>query len=74
MNLSTLDWLLVAATSLGNIALLAVLIFRRRWKGFPVFSAYIGFETVLNPVLYVLVLYGSRGWYKGCLLYTSRCV
>jgi len=65
MNLSTLDWLLVAATSLGNIALLAVLIFRRRWKGFPVFSAYIGFETVLNPVLYVLVLYGSRGWYKG---------
>jgi hypothetical protein len=63
MNLSALDWLLVAATSLGNTALFAVLIVRRRWRSFPVFTAYMGFETVLSPVLYALVLYSSRNWY-----------
>ena len=63
MNLSALDWLLVAATSLGNTALFAVLIVRRRWRDFPVFTAYMGFETVLSPILYALVLYGSRSWY-----------
>ena len=64
MNLSTLDWILVVATSLGNIALLSVLTVRDRWRGFPAFSAYIGFETVLNPVLYMLVLNGSWSWYR----------
>lgn len=63
MNLSTFDWILVAATSLGNIALFAILIVRRRWAGFPVFTAYMGFETVLGPVLYALVQHGSRNWY-----------
>jgi hypothetical protein len=63
MNLSALDWMLVAATSLGNTALFAVLIIRRRWRNFPVFTAYMGFETVLGPVLYALVQYGSWSWY-----------
>jgi hypothetical protein len=63
MNLSALDWMLVAATSLGNTALLAVLIIRRRWRDFPVFTAYMGFETVLSPVLFVLVQLGFRSWY-----------
>jgi hypothetical protein len=63
MNLSALDWMLVAATSLGNTALFAVLIIRRRWVVFPVFTTYMGFETVLGPVLYELVLHGSRSWY-----------
>jgi hypothetical protein len=63
MNLSALDWMLVAATSLGNTALFAVLIIRRRWRDFPVFTAYMGFETVLGPVLYALILHGSRSWY-----------
>ncbi len=63
MNLSALDWMLVAATSLGNTALFAVLIVRRRWKDFPVFTAFIGFDTVLSPVLYVLFQHGFRSWY-----------
>jgi hypothetical protein len=63
MNLSTLDWMLVAATSLGNTALFAILIVRRRWREFPVFTSYMGFETILGPVLYLLVQYGSRSWY-----------
>jgi hypothetical protein len=63
MDLSALDWMLVAATSLGNTALFTVLIVRRRWRDFPVFTAYMGFETVLGLVLYALILHGSRNWY-----------
>ncbi|MGD0294590.1 MAG: hypothetical protein ABSB30_12105 [Terracidiphilus sp.] len=63
MNLSALDWMLVAATSLGNTALFAVLIIRRRWRDFPVFTVFMGFETVLSPVLYALFQLGSRSWY-----------
>jgi len=63
MNLSALEWMLVAATSLGNTALFAVLIVRRRWRGFPFFTAFMGFETILSPVLYSLIQYGSRNWY-----------
>jgi len=63
MNLSAFEWILVAATSLGNTALFAILILRRRWRDFPVFTAYMGFETVLDPVLSAIVKYGSRDWY-----------
>src|ERR1035437_8193032 len=63
MNLSALDWMLVAATSLGNTALFTVLIVRRRWKDFTVFTVFMGFETVLSPVLYALFQLGSRSWY-----------
>jgi hypothetical protein len=62
MNLSALDWILVAATSLGSTALFAVLIYRRRWRGFPVFTAYMGFETLLNPVQYALFHFGLSSW------------
>src|ERR1039458_8081061 len=63
MNLSALDWILVAATTLGNTALFAVLIVRRRWRGFPVFTTLMGFEAILSPVLYVLFQHGFRSWY-----------
>jgi hypothetical protein len=62
MNLSALDWVIVAATSLGNTALFAVLILRSRWRDFPVFTAYMGFETLLNPVQYALFQYGLSSW------------
>jgi len=55
MNLSAFDWLLVAGISLGNTVLFAVLILRRRWKEFPVFTAFIGIDTILSPVLYILI-------------------
>jgi hypothetical protein len=64
MNLSALDWILVVATSLGNTALFAILIVRRRWREFPVFTTVMGFETAVGPVLYLLVQYGSRSLYK----------
>jgi hypothetical protein len=64
MNLSALDWLLVAATSLGNTALFAVLVLRGRWREFPVFTALMFFETIQSPLMYALVLHGSNDWYS----------
>ncbi|MGB7986069.1 MAG: hypothetical protein WCF54_12960 [Terracidiphilus sp.] len=63
MKLSELDWLFIVATLLGNSFLFAVLMIRRRWKSFSVFSAFMGFEAGMNPILYVLYLYGSNGLY-----------
>jgi hypothetical protein len=63
MNLSALDWILVVAASLGNTALFTVLIIRHRWKGFPVFTALMGFETALSPVQYAIFAHGSVSWY-----------
>jgi hypothetical protein len=64
MSLSALDWILVVATSLGNTALFAILVFRCRWKQFPVFTALMGFETVLGPILYALVQFRLHELYK----------
>ena len=65
MSLSALDWVLVAATSLGTTAVFAVLVIRRRWKEFPVFTAYMGFDTLQSPLMYLLFLHGSHAWYTG---------
>lgn len=64
MNPSALDWLLIASTSLGNVGLFAVLIFRRRWKDFPFFTAYMGFDSALVPLLYLIFWIGSQTWYS----------
>ncbi len=64
MKLSGIANLFVAATSLGNAALFAVLIVRRRWRGIPVFTAFMGFETLLNPILYALFLNRSQRLYE----------
>lgn len=63
MNLSALDWIFWGAASLGQAVLLAILIFRRRWREFPVFTAFTGFETVLNPLLYLVLKVGSGKLY-----------
>lgn len=63
MKLLELDWVLLVLTFIGTTALLAALLVRRRWREFPVFTTFIAFETVLNPVGYVIFLYGPRGWY-----------
>ena len=55
---------MLVVTSIGTAALLAVLLVKRRCREFPVFTALIGFETILNPIGYVVLLYGHQGWYK----------
>ena len=65
MNLSALDWILWGGVSLGQAVLLAILILRNRWREFPAFTAFAGFETVLNPTLYTVLRLGSQSLYRG---------
>jgi hypothetical protein len=63
MDLSTLDNALWAAGFIGHVALLCVLIFRGRWRVFPVFTLLVGFDTALTIALFLLYKYGSHAWY-----------
>ena len=64
MSLSTLEYVLLAASLLGDAALFTVLVVRRRWRDFLVFTAFMGFETVQNPTLFLIFQYGSSSLYK----------
>jgi hypothetical protein len=63
MNPSALEYALWTAVFLGDAALFITLIYRRRWRGFPVFTAYLGFDSVMNLVLFALNRHGSGSWY-----------
>jgi len=64
MNLSELDYGLWIAGFLGDAALFAVLLCRRRGREFPVFTVLMGFDAFLSPLLYAILRYGSGGWYE----------
>lgn len=63
MKLSALDLAMLATSLLGEIILFSVLIARRRWRQFPVFTVLMGFEMALDPIGYALLLHGSSDWY-----------
>jgi hypothetical protein len=73
MNLSALDYALPVATLVGDAALFSILIVRRRWKDFSVFTALIGFETVLIPLVYAISRYCTQIWYAR-LYYTGGLI
>ena len=64
MNLSVLDFVLWVASFLGSATLFSILIYRRRWREFPVFTTLIGYGTVLPSALYLIYLLCSNTWYK----------
>ncbi len=63
MKLSALDFGLWAASFLGYAALFCVLLFRRRWRNFPVFFLLIGFEAVMSMAAYLVYMHCSAVWY-----------
>ena len=63
MNLSRVDGILWAASFLGHVALLCVLLIRGRWRSFPFFTALIGFDACLTISLYGLYDLGFKLWY-----------
>jgi hypothetical protein len=63
MNLSALDWVLWVGCFLGEAALFSILIYRRRWREFPVFTTLIGFTAAIALALYSIYAHGSRIWY-----------
>jgi hypothetical protein len=64
MNLSALDNVLWVSGFLGQAALFSILIYRHRWREFPVFTAYIGFEVAMCAALYSISLLNSYVWYS----------
>ncbi|MGA2349121.1 MAG: hypothetical protein ABSF70_01700 [Terracidiphilus sp.] len=63
MKLSTIDWALWVSGFLGHLALFCILMIRRRWRSFPIFTTYMGFEVAWTMVLYAIYQGGSRIWY-----------
>ena len=63
MHFSNIDLLLWAATSAGHLALLGVMVIRRRVKVFPAFTFLITVNVVKSSVLFSIYLHGSRSAY-----------
>ena len=63
MNLSALDYALWAANFLCEAVLFSILIYRRRYREFPVFTALIGFEAAIPVALYLIYIRGYYVWY-----------
>src|ERR1035437_3516815 len=63
MNLSALDLALWAANFLGEAVLFSILICRRRWREFPVFTTLIAFEAAMSAVQYLVYMHCSQVWY-----------
>jgi hypothetical protein len=64
MDLLKLDNLLWAASFLGDVVLLGVLILRGRTRNFPLFTSLVGFDVLLNIALYTLNAQGMKTWYS----------
>lgn len=63
MHLTGLDFLLWAASFLGQSALLLVLWFRRRASEFPLFTAFISSNVARTIALYLVLRFGTRAAY-----------
>jgi hypothetical protein len=63
MTLSTLDGVLWAATFVGHVALFFVMSYRGRWREFPIFTTWVGFNAALTIALFFIFRYGSHTWY-----------
>jgi hypothetical protein len=63
MHLTGLDFLLWAASFVGQSALLFVLWFRRRALAFPFFTTYIASNVVRTMALYLVLHLRSRAAY-----------
>ncbi len=67
MKVSLLDNALWAASFAGNAVLFFVLIFRERWRQFPIFTAWMGYYVIENIVAYLIlsfnpVFYSTVYW------------
>ncbi len=63
MNLSTLDNALWAASLIGHVALVLVLVLRRKVRGFPVFFTFIAFSALGTILLFFVSRFGTKHQY-----------
>ena len=66
MALTTLDKLLWATDAVLNLALFVVLLYRRRYRVLPWFTAWIAFGSLFTLVLFVALRFGSQHLYALC--------
>jgi hypothetical protein len=63
MNFTTFDNLFWGAGFIGQAALLLVLLLRRRWRQFPIFTCLIAYHILVTVVLFAVSRYGTRHLY-----------
>jgi hypothetical protein len=63
MNFTIIQNVLWAAGGIANAVLLVVLIVKRRWREFPIFTSWITFLTVQELALYLISRSGSKNLY-----------
>jgi hypothetical protein len=64
MNFSVIQNVLWAASFAANVALLLVLVWKKRTREFPVFTVWIGFLTAEMAVLFLIYRWGSAHSYS----------
>jgi hypothetical protein len=63
MKLSTLDNVLWAAGFIGHVALVLILVIRKRLRKFPIFAGFLGLSVLVTVLLFVISRHGSRRAY-----------
>ncbi len=63
MKFSTLDNALWAASLIGHVALVLILVWRRKLREFPVFSAFIAFSALRTILLFFVYRFGTNHQY-----------
>ena len=63
MNLSFLDNALWAASLIGHVALVLILLIRAKVRAFPVFFAFIAFSALKTIMLFFVLRFGTRHQY-----------
>jgi hypothetical protein len=63
MTVAGFDTFLWVASVIGEVALLGVLLERRRYKQFPVFVSWVGFNVLSEPLIYFLIHHVSAATY-----------
>ncbi len=63
MNLSVLDNALWAASLIGHVALLLVLVVRKRVRDFPVFTFFVASEVLRTVLLFLVLRSGTKHGY-----------
>jgi hypothetical protein len=66
MNLFALDWILWAGGFANTVVLFSILLYRGRWKGFPLFTLYTGYAAIITIVMYFVYRFASQAWYARC--------
>jgi peptidoglycan/LPS O-acetylase OafA/YrhL len=63
MNFSTVDNALWAASLIGHVALVLILVLRRKLRQFPVFSTFIAFSALVTILLFFVHRFGTNHQY-----------